>query len=331
MWPKHEPPPPRASLLVARMTPTGAGQRGPDASRRMISETGGAVTRDRCPLCGEDATRSRPVGPTTVVCHGCSLTYNYAVRAAVKIDLWVEHAADSAVAEYDISRDRDSFFVELWALIRKLTGKREGRLLDIGCGPGLLLKAATASGWIADGLDVAPEMVRRAQAQTRGVVRCGGIEDADVAPGIYDVVALVDVFRCLINPLDSLKRCALMVKPGGAVVMRELNIQHPVCSRQFAVSRQSDLQCLSPATAREFFRRAGADTISIVPSPVSLMSLATVSRLRPSVRRILSRTVNDGVRALHGMGVGRWLPLVPQMIVVGFSGPTNTDSLGAGG
>lgn len=274
--------------------------------------------RERCPLCGELVGRSRLLGPTTVVCVNCSLVYNVELPNVVQSRAqFTERTFDPKVSEYN--RSRIDFFAELWTLLRGFSGKHQGTVLDVGCGPGFLLEAATADGWTADGLDFSPEVCAVAQDRTRGIVRCLDINEAQLPPHAYDLVLMVDVFRCLRDPLDSLKRCTQVAKPDGVVAVRDLNIEHSISLRRFAASHRRDLQCLSPTTAREMFSRANLRDIMVVPSPMSLMTMPVMRLLPRTVYRVICRMANKGILLTHTVSRGRLRSLVPEMIVVGFS------------
>jgi SAM-dependent methyltransferase len=276
--------------------------------------------RTECPVCGESAGESRPVGPSTVACRRCTLTYNQlTMSSSSHVAHWTQYTFAPSVVGYDSARA--GFFAELWRLIARLAGKVPGKVLDVGCGQGFLLEAATARGWTADGLELSPEVCAVAQRRTRGVVRQGGIEDAELPAEHYDLVVMIDVFRVLPRPLVSLARSARALKPGGAVVLRETNIEHQYAARRFARSDPWDLQCLSPASARELCRRAGLTDVHIVPSPMSLLTVPVVRRLVPAARDGLRRAANLGIRLVSRVGGDRSVALVPEMLVVAFRPP----------
>jgi SAM-dependent methyltransferase len=91
-----------------------------------------------------------------------------------------------------------------------------GRLLDVGCGHGLLLDEARMRGWRATGLE--PSDAGRAHA-TRALgleVRAGTLADAGRTER-YDAIVLADVLEHLDDPAGELRRCAALLRPGGAV------------------------------------------------------------------------------------------------------------------
>ena len=89
-----------------------------------------------------------------------------------------------------------------------------GRLLDVGCGHGLLLDEARSRGWDVVGLE--PSTAARAHAtQALGLpVRDGTL--AELEPGErFDAVVMADVLEHVDDPALELRRCAGALRPGG--------------------------------------------------------------------------------------------------------------------
>jgi SAM-dependent methyltransferase len=91
-----------------------------------------------------------------------------------------------------------------------------GRLLDVGCGFGLLLDEARTLGYETLGLELSEDAAGHAR-ETLGLdVRELPLEEFDDAEG-FDVVTLVDVLEHLEDPVDGIERCARLVRPGGVL------------------------------------------------------------------------------------------------------------------
>lgn len=90
------------------------------------------------------------------------------------------------------------------------------RLLEIGCGGGLLLREALASGAAATGLDHSPEMVRltRERAPEAEVVE-GDALALPFGDGAFTAVALAVVLLFLPEPERALRECRRVLAPGG--------------------------------------------------------------------------------------------------------------------
>jgi SAM-dependent methyltransferase len=89
-----------------------------------------------------------------------------------------------------------------------------GRLLDVGCGHGLLLDEARRRGFECSGV----ELSRSAAAYARDVLGLDVTEGTlDAVTGRYDVIVLADVIEHLDDPAAALRTCASLLAEGGAL------------------------------------------------------------------------------------------------------------------
>jgi SAM-dependent methyltransferase len=104
------------------------------------------------------------------------------------------------------------------ALLDALAPGPGDRLLDIGCGGGLLLRDAMAAGAAAVGLDHSAEMVRLARERAPGapVVRARA-EALPFADGSFGAVTMSVVFFFLDDPVGVLGECRRVLGEGGQV------------------------------------------------------------------------------------------------------------------
>jgi SAM-dependent methyltransferase len=91
-----------------------------------------------------------------------------------------------------------------------------GRLLDVGCGHGLLLDEARERGYETVGLELSRSAASHARAQLGLDVREAPVEDFADADG-FDVVVLADVLEHLEDPVAAVDRCAGLLRPGGVL------------------------------------------------------------------------------------------------------------------
>lgn len=114
----------------------------------------------------------------------------------------------------------DHSFVIDWA--RSLGG--HGRILDLGCGTGILLERALAAGLEPVGIDSAPRMLELAQARV-------GNERALLIP--MQELELNQLFDCVVSLSwsinysqdvaelrDVLRRCHGLLRPGGGLILQ---------------------------------------------------------------------------------------------------------------
>lgn len=94
------------------------------------------------------------------------------------------------------------------------------RLLEIGCGGGLLLRDALATGATVVGLDHSPEMVDLARERAPGAdVRLGSAEELPFADASFTALAMSIVFLFLANPISALRECRRVLVPGGRLAL----------------------------------------------------------------------------------------------------------------
>jgi ubiquinone/menaquinone biosynthesis C-methylase UbiE len=94
------------------------------------------------------------------------------------------------------------------------------RLLEIGCGGGLLLRDALAAGASATGLDHSEEMVELARERAPGAeVVLGDAHQLPFRDGSFDAVAMSVVFIFLSRPLVVLRECRRVLAPGGRIAI----------------------------------------------------------------------------------------------------------------
>lgn len=94
------------------------------------------------------------------------------------------------------------------------------RLLEIGCGGGLLLRDATATGASVTGIDHSADMVRlAAERAPRATVLEASAERLPFADASFTAVAMSVVFMFLADPVAVLSECRRVLAPGGRVAI----------------------------------------------------------------------------------------------------------------
>ena len=93
-----------------------------------------------------------------------------------------------------------------------------GRMLEVGCGHGLLLDEARARGWAVEGIEIADASLAHARDALGLDVRAATLEEVEPG-GRYQAVVLADVLEHLDDPVDALGRIARLLVPGGAALL----------------------------------------------------------------------------------------------------------------
>ena len=96
------------------------------------------------------------------------------------------------------------------------------RVADLGCGTGTLTRLLTDEGYSVDGVDISPEMIRRARAKSPSARLVVG--DAAAPPlelAAYDVVLSRHVLWAMPDPEAAFGRWVERLRPHGIVVLVE--------------------------------------------------------------------------------------------------------------
>lgn len=169
-----------------------------------------------------------------------------------------------------------AFHRELVAAARR----RGGRVLDVGCGEGLLLERLAPVAQEVVGIDPDPRSAARARSRLHGVVNArvlvhGLLDDAVRELGVFDTVCCVATLHHL--PLrPALQRLGELVAPGG-----ELTVVGLAANASAVDWLVSGAQVL-PVRVIDALRRARRDVGVVVADPAE--SLAEV---RAAARDIL--------------------------------------------
>jgi 2-polyprenyl-6-hydroxyphenyl methylase / 3-demethylubiquinone-9 3-methyltransferase len=114
----------------------------------------------------------------------------------------------------------------LTTLAGGIAGKR---IVDIGCGGGILAESMAAQGALVTGVDLSEKALKVAklhQLET-GVqleYRLIAAEAlAEEQPDTYDIVTCMEMLEHVPDPVSTLGACARLVKPGGWVFLSTLN------------------------------------------------------------------------------------------------------------
>jgi SAM-dependent methyltransferase len=106
------------------------------------------------------------------------------------------------------------------AILEALALQEGDRLLEIGCGGGLLLRDALASGAAATGIDHSAEMVGLARERAAGAeVVLGHAEDLPFPDASFTAVAMSIVFMFLPDPVAVLRGCHRVLAAGGRLAV----------------------------------------------------------------------------------------------------------------
>jgi ubiquinone/menaquinone biosynthesis C-methylase UbiE len=154
------------------------------------------------------------------------------------------------------------------------------RVVDIGCGPGGAVRAATRRGAHSTGVDPAPVMLRLARAITRNDPRArwlvGSAEDLPLADGSATVgwsLATVHHWKDVTAGLAEVRR---VLTSGGRFVVTERQVQPG--AKGFASHGWTEEQAQSFATQ---CRTAGFDNVRVETRTIGRHTNWVVQAVRP--------------------------------------------------
>ena len=158
-----------------------------------------------------------------------------------------------------------------------ITGKK---VLDVGCGGGILAESMAVAGAQAKGIDLSEKALKVADLhslETGVKVEYEYISAENLAQkeaGQYDVVTCMEMLEHVPDPLSIIKSCAALVKPGGKVFFSTLN-RNPK-SYLFAIIGAEYLlrilpkgthdykKFIKPSELNEFIREAGLELNELI-------------------------------------------------------------------
>jgi glycosyltransferase involved in cell wall biosynthesis/SAM-dependent methyltransferase len=283
------------------------------ALRRLVGRVATSLPAAACEACGA------PLGPARLAYRGlryrrCGACGSRALAAMpTEDDLRVRYEAayPRAFTPTRIRAPRREMLGGVLARARR--HMTPGRLLDVGCGGGHLLRAARAEGWRGVGSDLSHSACRAATVAAGAPVAQAEATALPFRDGTLDAVTLVNVLDHTASARRVLQEAARVLRPGGLVVVRVPNGPvHAGAARMLArlgpLARLRGLDAFPILHVFAFGRRAlvrlvtaaGFDVVHVINS-----GLAGVPDGRAG--RALGAAVERLSAAVAAASRGRWL------------------------
>jgi len=232
-----------------------------------------------CNLCGSRDTKtfySKP-GPLTgedfplVQCRNCGLLYlNPRLTPDSLLRLYDENYYRAKgfdenvnyVEEYEgnyVKTDTDYHVRVLKQLVPP-----PAKLLDVGCGTGVLMKALEQQGYTVNGIEPSPFASKFAKEKGHNV-QTGDFLSLDLPPDRYDAVLALEVIEHVYDPGRFLRRARQTLRSGGLFYYTTGNFKgFPLQRKLFGravldsyVTPEGHIYFFSNATMKRYFRESG--------------------------------------------------------------------------
>ena len=178
--------------------------------------------------------------------------------------------AETAQRLVDQDQERRGYFQRRLERLEKRLGEahRGARLLEIGCGAGVLLQEATKRGWHADAIELSVDLSAQARQNNPTVtIITGNIEDQEPSGTLYDAIISLDVLEHVHTPMTMVENCRELLKPGGLLMLQTPNTRSLRSRIQGArwdmLDPSQHLNLFSPDALRVLLTTVGFDILEM--------------------------------------------------------------------
>jgi 2-polyprenyl-3-methyl-5-hydroxy-6-metoxy-1,4-benzoquinol methylase len=145
--------------------------------------------------------------------------------------------------------------------ILKLGANQVGKLLDVGCGNGQFLNNMRNLGWEVYGTEIDSKAVETAQNEYNLNVKVGTLNQAHFLDEFFDVITLNHVIEHIYDPVELIRECQRITRPGGKIVLTTPNIKslgHLLFLRNWrGLEVPRHLLLFSPSSIQKCLEQAG--------------------------------------------------------------------------
>ena len=160
---------------------------------------------------------------TIFECPDCDLQFVHPMRAT-PLEYYQANYQDYVPATYEDIHPGFQFMINK---IREVTQRyllpHQRRVIDVGCGPGILLVDLQKNGFECLGIDFNPVLVRAANEQFHVPARVARLEELTTLGSRFDLALLSHVLEHVEDPVGLLKNIREILNPGGVLVIETPN------------------------------------------------------------------------------------------------------------
>jgi len=148
-------------------------------------------------------------------CRNCSLSFVYPFPDKSTTLYNEEYFRRWYIRYYS---ERRTYITKLFSIFEKYIPPK-GKLLDVGCGVGILLDVAKEKGYEIYGQDVSPFAVNYCREKGYKVFD-KPLPQLNLPEASFDIITILDVIAHLKDPVSYIEACRKLLKPGGYLIIK---------------------------------------------------------------------------------------------------------------
>jgi 2-polyprenyl-3-methyl-5-hydroxy-6-metoxy-1,4-benzoquinol methylase/glycosyltransferase involved in cell wall biosynthesis len=194
-------------------------------------------------------------------CRSCGMVFHKEFSNSSEIgDFYGHYYREENMAFSSITESRFHSLMDSFQPYRE-----SGRILDVGCGAGHLLKVAMDCGWRAYGTEIAAGAFDQLAKLGVDAFR-GELQSARYSDGFFDVVYCSEVIEHLLGPVSFLEESARILRPGGLLYLTTPNfnsLSRRLLGLEWRVFGKEHVCYFTPASLSRAVLRAGFLKINV--------------------------------------------------------------------
>lgn len=227
------------------------------------------MLKSSCPVCHSAQLDPIPEYKHAhlVKCKGCGMVFSNEQPEHEELIQFYSNGYDLTRYYSPITEKRYQELLKEFEAFRK-----EGRLLDIGCGYGFFLQTAREAGWETTGIEITDDAVKA--CTSKGLrMHHGTLQEAVFPNDHFDVIVLIESIEHLKNVEEVLEEIHRVLRPGGLVYLSTPNFnainRYRLQEKYDIVQYPLHLSYFTPGTLKRFFESNGFNTQMIISSGIS--------------------------------------------------------------
>ncbi len=173
-------------------------------------------------------------GYDIIDCNVCGFKHAFPIPSTTELDKYYSDTFYSSdKPNYIQSHEKDlewwhQIFEERIRLFNEHLQTDHKRILDIGSGPGFFLKYAQDNGWQSIGVEPSKHAAEFSRRMGLEIINVSFTENLVNGIGLYDVVHSNQTFEHLPYPIEALRLCFDLIRPGGLLFISVANDFNPI-------------------------------------------------------------------------------------------------------